>query len=54
LGFLSKGFPFLGESTPPHATSQEYSSLFGMSLVGVGAILCLLSVFLSLKNREMD
>lgn len=49
--FMQQIAAFLGESRRPHSTSQGYSSLFGMSLVGVGAILCIF-VFFKFKKTE--
>ena len=47
--FLRKsGLP---KSSSIHSTLQGYSSIFGISLVGIGAILCIFS-FLQFKRTE--
>lgn len=54
--FLQEIASFLGksglpESRPAHSILQGYSSVFGIFLVGVGAILCLFA-FLQFKKTE--
>ena len=49
--FMQQTASFLGESIPPYSSSQAHSSLFGMSLVGIGAILCIF-VFFKFKKIE--
>ncbi|MGB7128988.1 MAG: DUF202 domain-containing protein [Candidatus Rhabdochlamydia sp.] len=49
--FMQQIASFLGESSPSHSTLQGYSSLFGISLVSVGAILCVF-VFFKFKKTE--
>jgi len=48
--FMQQTASFLGESRPLH--SQGYSSLFGMSLVGIGAILCIFAFFKFKKTER--
>jgi putative membrane protein len=45
------GNPALPEPSSTHSSLQSYSSLFGISLVAIGAILCLFA-FLKFKKTE--
>lgn len=53
--FLEEVASFLGKSEPKpstaHSTLQGYSSIFGISLIGIGALLCLFA-FLKFKKTE--
>jgi len=43
---------FLGEPRSSHLTPQGYSSLFGISLVSVGAVLCIFAFFKFKKTER--
>jgi putative membrane protein len=56
--FIQEIAAFLGKSGLPesrstHSTLQGYSSIFGISLVGIGATLCIF-VFLKFKKTERE
>jgi len=49
--FLQEFAAFLGRSELPKSTLQGYSSTFGITLVAIGAILCIFA-FLKFKRTE--
>lgn len=55
--FLEEVASFLGKSGPKssamHSTLQGYSPIFGIFLIGIGAILCLFA-FLKFKKTERE
>lgn len=53
--FIAEIGAFLGKSGLPESRStlQGYSSIFGISLVGIGAMLCILA-FLKFKKTEKE